>query len=385
MAYNQPDIFLSHASEDKKFVSELVSRLEKACYGVWYDERSLKVGDKLEEEIDKLGHLSDTQLRQILHKHKTGLVFARVMPEQKLRLVAAYKTLGHVVAVTGDGVNDAPALRAANIGIVMGISGTDVAREAADIVLIDDNFATIVAAVEQGRAVYQNIRKFMTYILASNMAEFLPFLAMVFLKIPPALVILQILAIDLGTDMLPALALGAEKPETGSMELPPRKKSQSLLDLPLLLRAYCFLGLLEGLAGMGGFFFVWWTNGYNITQLQALSASILSHSANAATMAIYHQATTMTLAVIVACQDGNVFACRSERFSILRLGFFTNRLIWAGIAVEWFLILSIIYSPTLQIIFSTAALKPSYLLILLICPPLILIADELRKRIISRT
>jgi Ca2+-transporting ATPase len=150
-----------------------------------------------------------------------------------------------------------------------------------------------------------------------------------------------------------------------------------------LLRAYCFLGLLEGLAGMGGFFFVWWTNGYNITQLQALSASILSHSANATTMAIYYQATTMTLAVIVACQDGNVFACRSERFSILRLGFFTNRLIWAGIAVEWFLILSIIYSPTLQKIFSTAALKPSYLLILLLCPPLILMADELRKRVIS--
>jgi Ca2+-transporting ATPase len=333
---------------------------------------------------EQLGHLSDTQLRQILHKHKTGLVFARVMPEQKLRLVEAYKTLGHVVAVTGDGVNDAPALRAANIGIAMGISGTDVAREAADIVLIDDNFATIVAAIEQGRAVYQNIRKFMTYILASNMAEFLPFLAMVFLKIPPALVILQILAIDLGSDMLPALALGAEKPETGSMELPPRKKSQALLDSPLLLRAYCFLGLLEGLAGMAGFFFVWWTNGYNIPQLQALSPSILSHSANAATMAIYHQATTMTLAVIVACQDGNVFACRSERVSILRLGFFTNRFIWWGIAVEWFLILSIIYSPTLQKIFSTAPLKPSYLLMLLFCPPFILIADELRKRIIRQ-
>jgi Ca2+-transporting ATPase len=111
---------------------------------------------------------------------------------------------------------------------------------------------------------------------------------------------------------------------------------------------------------MAGFFFVWWTNGYNIPQLQAISPSILSHSASAATMAIYHQATTMTLAVIVACQDGNVFACRSERFSILRLGFFTNRLIWVGIAVEWFLILSIIYSPTLQTIFSTAPLQPSY-------------------------
>ncbi|WP_353930204.1 cation-transporting P-type ATPase [Okeanomitos corallinicola TIOX110] len=333
---------------------------------------------------EQLGHLSDTQIRQILHKHKTGLVFARVIPEQKLRLVTAYKNLGHIVAVTGDGVNDAPALRAANIGIAMGISGTDVAREAADIVLIDDNFATIVSAIEQGRAVYQNIRKFMTYILSSNMAEFLPFLAMVFLKIPPALVILQILAIDLGTDMLPALALGAEKPEAGAMELPPRKTSQALLDLPLLLRAYCFLGLLEGIAGMAGFFFVWWTNGYNIPQLQALSPSILSHSANAATMAIYHQATTMTLAAIVACQDGNVFACRSERFSIFRLGFFTNRLIWLGIAVEWILILSIIFSPTLQTVFSTAPLKLSHWLMLLFCPPLILMADELRKRVVQR-
>ncbi|MCC5632826.1 cation transporting ATPase C-terminal domain-containing protein [Nostoc sphaeroides CHAB 2801] len=162
----------------------------------------------------------------------------------------------------------------------------------------------------------------------------------------------------------------------------PRKKSQTLLDIPLMLRAYCFLGLLEGLAGMTGFFLVWWANGYGISQLQAVSSSILSQSASATTMAIYHQATTVTLAVIVACQDGNVFACRSERVSIFRLGFLTNRLIWLGIAVEWVLILSIIYSPTLQKIFATAALQPSQLLLLLICPPLILIADELRKRIV---
>jgi potassium/sodium efflux P-type ATPase len=331
---------------------------------------------------EQLSHLSDAQLRQILHKQKQGLVFARVMPEQKLRLVEAYKNLGHIVAVTGDGVNDAPALRAANIGIAMGMNGTDVAREAADIVLVDDNFATIVEAIEQGRAVYQNIRKFITYILASNAAEFLPFLFMVLFKIPPALVILQILAIDLGTDMLPALALGAERPERGSMTQPPRKKSQQLLDLPLMLRAYCFLGLLEGLAGMAGFFLVWLSNGYGIRELQAIAPSILSHSANATTMAIYHQATTMTLAVIVACQDGNVFACRSERFSIFRLGFFTNRLIWLGIAVEWALILSIIYSPTLQKIFSTASLTAIQWLTLLICPPFILLADEIRKKIV---
>ncbi|WP_208346376.1 cation-translocating P-type ATPase, partial [Aetokthonos hydrillicola] len=266
---------------------------------------------------EEMGHLSDAQLRQILQQ-KSGLVFARVMPEQKLRLVQAYIGMGHIVAVTGDGVNDAPALRSANIGIAMGMSGTDVAREAADIVLIDDNFATIVMAIEQGRSVYQNIRKFITYILSSNMAEFIPFLAMVFLKIPPALVILQILAIDLGTDMVPALALGAEEPEAGILLQPPRKKSKPLLDMSLLLRAYCFLGLLEGLAGMTGFLLVWWANGYGITELQAINLPILAHSANATQMAIYHQATTVTLAAIVACQDGNVFACRSERMSIFR-------------------------------------------------------------------
>jgi calcium-translocating P-type ATPase len=332
---------------------------------------------------EDLGHLSDAQLRQILHQ-KSGLVFARVMPEQKLRLVQAYIAMGHIVAVTGDGVNDAPALRAAHIGIAMGMSGTDVAREAADIVLIDDNFATIVSAIEQGRAVYQNIRKFITYILSSNMAEFIPFLAMVFLKIPPALVILQILAIDLGTDMLPALALGAEEPEAGILQQQPRPKSKPLLDMSLLLRAYCFLGLLEGLAGMTGFLLVWWANGYGIAELQAINSTILARSANATQMSIYHQATTVTLAAIVACQDGNVFACRSERVSIFRLGFFSNRLIWFGIAVEWALILSIIYVSPLQKIFSTAQLSPVQWLMLLLCPPIILMADELRKQILHK-
>lgn len=226
---------------------------------------------------------------------------------------------------------------------------------------------------------YQNIRKFMTYILSSNVAEFFLFLFMVVLKIPPALVILQILAIDLGTDMVPALALGAERPEVGLMKQPPRKKSKSLLDKRLLLRAYCFLGLLEGALGMAGFFLVWLTNGYSLTDLQAITPRILSHSATATQMAIYHQATTVTLAAIVAGQDGNVFACRSERVSIFRLGFFSNRLIWFGIATEWMLILSIIYLAPLQSIVSTTALRPVQWLALLICPPIVLIADECRK------
>ncbi|MEG3899540.1 MULTISPECIES: cation-transporting P-type ATPase [unclassified Microcoleus] len=331
---------------------------------------------------EEMGHLSDAQLCQILQQ-KSGLIFARMQPEQKLRLVQAYIGMGHTVAVTGDGVNDAPALRAANIGIAMGLSGTDVAREAADIVLIDDNFATIISAIEEGRAVYQNIRKFITYILSSNIPELLPFLAMVFFKIPPALVILQILAIDLGTDMVPALALGAEEPEAGILLQPPRKKSKPLLDKSLMLRAFLFLGLLEGAVGMIGFLLVWRSNGYGITELQAMTSAILARSGTATEMAIYHQATTVTLAAIVACQVGNVFACRSERTSIFRLGFFSNHLIWLGIAVEWALILSIIYFPPLQKVFATAPLSPWQLSLLIFCPPLILIADEIRKKIVQ--
>lgn len=158
---------------------------------------------------DQLELISDVHLRQLL-KYRNRLVFARMAPGQKLRLVQAYRSLGEVVAVTGDGVNDAPALRAADVGIAMGLVGTDVAREAADVVLLDDNFATIVTAVRFGRGVVANIRKFLPYVLASNVAEMAPFLAMVTLQIPAALTVLQILAVDLGTDLLPALGLGAE-------------------------------------------------------------------------------------------------------------------------------------------------------------------------------
>ncbi|ACK73417.1 ATPase, P-type (transporting), HAD superfamily, subfamily IC [Gloeothece citriformis PCC 7424] len=330
---------------------------------------------------EEMGHLSDAQLRQVLHHH-TELVFARMSPEHKLRLVQAYKDLGHIVAVTGDGVNDAPALRAANIGIAMGRGGTDVAREAADIVLLDDNFATIVSAIQQGRGVYQNIRKFITYILSSNVAEVVPFLAMVVLKIPPALMIMQILAVDLGTDLIPALALGAEPPERGLMRQFPRSRSKSLLDRSLLLRAYGFLGLLEASAAMIGFFSVWWSQGYQLNDLQDLSPLILAHQSDPSTMVIYSQATTLTLATILACQDGNVFACRSERLSIFQIGFFNNPLIWLGIGVKWVLMLSIIYLSPLATIFFTTPLTTWQWLMLLIWPPLILTAEELRKRIV---
>ncbi len=327
-----------------------------------------------------MSHLSAAQLHQIL-KYRSGLVFARMSPEHKLRLVQAYKDIGEVVAVTGDGVNDAPALRAANIGIAMGQNGTDVAREAADIVLTDDNFATIVMAIEQGRSVYQNIRKFMTYILASNVAELVPFLAMVALKIPPALIVMQILIVDLGTDVLPALALGSERAEAGTMDLPPRAKSKPLLDRALLLRAYCFLGVIEATLAMIGFFLVWHSYGYDLAALQSIAPKIMAHDADPLLTMIYAQATTMTLATIVACQDGNVFACRSERTSIFQLGFFTNPWIWLGIATEWILLITIINIPLFQRAFGTAPLTFWQCLFLLVCPLILLGAEEIRKSI----
>lgn len=338
-----------------------------------------------------MGHLSDAQLRQIL-KYRTGLVFARMSPEHKLRLVEVYKQMGEVVAVTGDGVNDAPALRSAHIGIAMGMNGTDVAREAAEIVLTDDNFATIVSAVAQGRAIYQNIRKFMTYILASNIPEIVPFLAMVILRIPPALTILQILAVDLGTDMVPALALGAEPPAAGTMERPPRGQQDFLLDRALLLRAYGFLGMIEALLSMAGFFFVWASHGYSLAELQQITPAILTHRADPAVMAIYRQATTMTLAAIVACQVGNLFACRSSWADtaqtawtdLWHLSWRQNPLLWIGLGVECLALWAFIYIPPLRQVFGTAPLTAEQWLLLLLCPGLMVAAEAGRKRVVSR-
>ncbi|WP_242343779.1 cation-translocating P-type ATPase [Anaeromyxobacter terrae] len=307
------------------------------------------------------------------------LVFARAIPEQKLRLVRAYQRLGRVVAVTGDGVNDAPALHAAHVGVAMGQGGTDVARAAADVVLLDDDFSSLVAAIEEGRATFANARKFLAYVLTSNVPEIVPFLAMAALRIPPALGILQILAIDLGTDMLPALALGAEPPEPGAMRVPPRPRARRLLDAAVLLRAYGVLGLAEAAACMAAFAGVWHGAGLSLGELQAATPALLAHTAPAALAATERTATTAAFAAIVCCQVGNVLACRSEREPALR-AHRPGPLLLAGILAELLLLAAIVYAPPLQAVFGTAPLPAGAWPWLAGCAPAMLAVDALAKR-----
>jgi magnesium-transporting ATPase (P-type) len=254
----------------------------------------------------------------------------------------------------------------------MGITGTDVARESAHMILLDDNFASIVAAVEEGRAVYDNIRKFLTYILTSNVPEIVPYLAFVLFKIPLPLTIIQILVVDLGTDMLPALALGAERPEAQVMRRPPRSPTERLLSWPLLARAYLWLGLLEAAAAMAAFFFVLRGAGWNYGEMLPANDPI------------YLQATTACLSAIIVMQVVNVYLCRSDRGSAFTWGVFLNRMILLGIAVEIALILLIDYTPWGNSLFGTAPIALDVWLYVVPFAFAMLLFEELRKALVRR-
>jgi len=300
------------------------------------------------------------------------IIFARVTAEQKMLVVNALKGKGEIVAVTGDGVNDAPALKAAHIGIAMGISGTDVAKAAADMILLDDNFASIVNAVEEGRAVFENIRKFLTYILTSNIPELIPYLAYMLFRIPLPLTIIQILAVDLGTDMLPALALGAERPDPQLMQQAPRPADERLLSWSLLARAYLWLGLLEAAVALLAFFFVLDLGGWRYGELPS------------GLDPLYLQATTACLAAIVVAQMVNVFLCRHPRVAAIRFPLAQNRLLVLGLAVEAGLILLIVYAPLGNALFATQAFAPGVWLLLIALALGFGLLEEGRKYLLRR-
>ena len=314
---------------------------------------------------DALRAMSPAQLQLALDAKE--IIFARVAAEQKMLIVQALKKKGEIVAVTGDGVNDAPALKTADIGIAMGIAGTDVAKEAADLILLDDNFASIVAAIEEGRAVFENIRKFLTYILSSNIPELVPYLAFVLFRIPLPLTIIQILAVDLGTDMLPALALGAEKPDPGVMSRPPRARGERLLSWSLIARAYLFLGVLEAAASMAVFFFVLDAAGWHYGELPGK------------TDPLYLQATSACLAAIVVAQVANVFLCRHPLKSSLSFRLLSNPLILLGIAAELGLIMLIVYTPAGNWLFGTAPLGAEVWLLAMLFAVAMWALEEARK------
>jgi calcium-translocating P-type ATPase len=319
---------------------------------------------------EQLARLSSVELQLALDDPE--IVFARVAADQKLRIVEALKHKQHVVAVTGDGVNDAPALKAAHIGVAMGRSGTDVAKEAADVVLLDDNFASLVNGVEEGRATFQNIRKFLTYVLVHNVAELVPYLGFALFAIPLPLTPVQLLSIDMGTDALTALGLGVEKPHADVMRRPPRPQHERLLNTSLALRAYLFLGVIEATAAMAAFFFVLHDSGWTYGQPLAADDPL------------YLRATTACLSAIVVLQVVNVFLCRSSVQSVFSTGLLDNRLILWGVALGVALVLAVNYTPWGNAALRTAPLPARAWLFILPFALAMVALEELRKWIARR-
>lgn len=338
--------------------SSLTAKSIAVKIGLTSDKARVVTGSELDA-------MSQDELKQALAGE---IIFARVAPEQKYKIVSTLQTMGEIVASTGDGVNDAPALKKADIGVAMGVTGTDVAKDAADMILTDDNFASIVAAIEEGRTVYSNIQKFLVYILNSNLPEAVPSALFLFSRgaIPLPLTVMQILTVDLGTDMMPALGLGSEKAEPGIMDKPPRARDAHLMNRTVLWKAFAWYGLIASIISSGAYFFVNHLNGWPLRGL-ATSGST------------YVMATTMTLAAIIFCQIAAAMNCRTENASVFKVGLFTNHLVWFGIGFEIFLLALLSYTPFLQNLFHTGPLALTDWLFLAIIPIPLFLIEEGRK------
>jgi Ca2+-transporting ATPase len=321
--------------------------------------------------------LEDLSDQAIVDEVKKGnVIFARVAPEQKLRIVKVLKKSGEIVAVTGDGANDAPSLKEADIGVAMGVSGTDVAREAADIVLLNDSFASIVKAVESGRAIYENIRKFIVYVFSHNWAELIPFVLYAALGIPLPLLVVQVLAIDLAIDVIPSLALSREPPEAGIMQEPPRSVKERLFTRRVLIRSV-FIGVIIAAGAMIGCLNAWAVGGWHIGM--PVPADWQFGVSGVTPNPLYLKGVTMMFAGIVVAQAGNVLACRTSKQSIFKTSLRTNKWIIAGIVAQISILAFLVYVPLMQHVFGTVALGLTDWLFLISLALIVVFAEEIRK------
>lgn len=283
----------------------------------------------------ELDYMSDDELTRKIDNYS---VFARVNPAHKLRLVRIYKKKNHVVTMTGDGVNDAPAIKEADVGVAMGITGTDVTKEAADVILLDDNFATLIRAVEQGRSIYANIRKFVRYLLSSNIGEVITMFVGILMGLPMVLLPTQLLLVNLVTDGLPAIALGMEPFDKRVMSKPPRRVDESFF-ADGLLGKIVFRGILIGLITLGCF-----------TTILRMGGSV-------------DTARTCALLSLVMSQLIHVFECKSENGNIFTVPYFNNIKLILAVLISCLVIFSAIYIPMLQIVFSTVSLSSKEVLV----------------------
>jgi Ca2+-transporting ATPase len=319
-----------------------------------YIARELGIADE-DDNYMTGAQLAETSIEDLKEVIDEVPVYARVSPEHKLNIVTALQEKGQVVAMTGDGVNDAPALKKADIGVAMGITGTDVSKEAADMVLLDDNYATIVSAVEEGRTIYDNIRKFITYILSSNTGEIIVVLTAPFLGMPLPLLPIQILWVNLVTDGVPGLALTIEPAERGNMQRPPFRPTESVFSRGVgsrILWVGALLGLVSLLVG-----YAFWLDDPNSPWQ------------------------TIVFTTLTMSQLGNVLALRSSRESLFQIGVTSNLAMLGALIVTLALQLVIIYVPFFQNIFDTEALTGTQLAITLAASTIVFVAVEIEKLI----
>ncbi len=314
---------------------------------------------------EELRHLTEPELKHLLQEHDK-MIFARVAPEHKKRIVNALKELDEVVAVTGDGVNDAPALKRADIGVAMGITGTDVSKEVANMILTDDSFASIVTAVEEGRHIYQNLKKFVWYIFSTNIGELTTIFLAIFLGIISPLTAVLILIINLGTDVLPALALGVDRQEKGIMEIPPRNPNAHIMNRKFISH-FVILGLLMGIIVVGMYLFDLTSNGWQWGQTLDRSSQLYLH------------ASTMAFVTLVLIQVVNAFNARSAKQSIFKLK--QNYYLWGAATFSTLMVVCLVNVEWLREKIEIVSLSPKDWLIVILTSFSVMVFEEVRKAV----